>query len=54
MKRIAQSFFFALIIPIAFWCGGYDFDSRGPTAALCCMFTIAAFTVAYLFPRDMK
>jgi hypothetical protein len=50
MKRVLVSLLVALFVPVCFWLGGYNFDSRGIQALLCFVYTPIAFVMSYICP----
>ena len=50
MKRLVLSIIGALTVPMFFWLGGYDFDSRGAGAVMCALYTLLLGAMVYFLP----
>jgi hypothetical protein len=45
--KILLSTFVALVVPVIFWCGGYNFE-RNDTGGFCAFGTVMVFMYTYL------
>ena len=49
-RRLIASVLFALIVPIIWWLGGYDFNERGLTAVMAFVGTVFCGVWMYFAP----
>ena len=47
MKSILIATLVALLVPLGFWIGGYDFDLRGAASVTCYLLSIWAWVFIY-------
>lgn len=44
----------ASVVPTIFWLGGYNFDTRGPIAAICFYFTLVFYGLSLVILNKLK
>lgn len=54
MRKFLYSIPFIIIVPTVFWLGGYNFDSRGNTAVVCFILTLAHMLISYIILADHR
>lgn len=50
MKQVATSLACALLVPLGFWFGGFDFDHRGMGALFCYFLCGFVFGAVFFYP----